>query len=302
MNSILASLSRSYARVALLLSVAAVAGCSSILFAGLNGLSAGADLAESRGIVFDRNLDLKLDIYRPKDASNAPVVVFYYGGRWEFGKREDYRWFGEALARHGFVAILPDYRKYPQVKFDGFMTDAANALAWSFEHAAEYGGDPDELFVMGHSAGAHLALMLASNAKWMAPHQIKPTQIAGAVGLAGPYNFLPLTEDDMIGMFGSTPEEQARSQPINFVDGDEPPMLLLHGADDTTVWPKNSTTLAQAVNAKGGHAQVIIYPGVTHSGILLSVSPTFRGKATALDDSVRFMKKIVAQRRAAPPK
>lgn len=302
MNSILASLSRSYARVALLLSVAAVAGCSSILFAGLNGLSAGADLAESRGIVFDRNLDLKLDIYRPKDASNAPVVVFYYGGRWEFGKREDYRWFGEALARHGFVAILPDYRKYPQVKFDGFMTDAANALAWSFEHAAEYGGDPDELFVMGHSAGAHLALMLASNAKWMAPHQIKPTQIAGAVGLAGPYNFLPLTEDDMIGMFGSTPEQQARSQPINFVDGDEPPMLLLHGADDTTVWPKNSTTLAQAVNAKGGHAQVIIYPGVTHSGILLSVSPTFRGKATALDDSVRFMKKIVAQRRAAPPK
>lgn len=302
MNSILASLSRSYARVALLLSVAAVAGCSSILFAGLNGLSAGADLAESRGIVFDRNLDLKLDIYRPKDASNAPVVVFYYGGRWEFGKRENYRWFGEALARHGFVAILPDYRKYPQVKFDGFMTDAANALAWSFEHAAEYGGDPDELFVMGHSAGAHLALMLASNAKWMAPHQIKPTQIAGAVGLAGPYNFLPLTEDDMIGMFGSTPEEQARSQPINFVDGDEPPMLLLHGADDTTVWPKNSTTLAQAVNAKGGHAQVIIYPGVTHSGILLSVSPTFRGKATALDDSVRFMKKIVAQRRAAPPK
>ena len=299
MNSILASLSRSYARVALLLSVAAVAGCSSILFAGLNGLSAGADLAESRGIVFDRNLDLKLDIYRPKDASNAPVVVFYYGGRWEFGKREDYRWFGEALARHGFVAILPDYRKYPQVKFDGFMTDAANALAWSFEHAAEYGGDPNELFVMGHSAGAHLALMLASNAKWMAPHQIKPTQIAGAVGLAGPYNFLPLTEDDMIGMFGSTPEEQARSQPINFVDGDEPPMLLLHGADDTTVWPKNSTTLAQAVNAKGGHAQVIIYPGVTHSGILLSVSPTFRGKATALDDSVRFMKKIVAQRRAA---
>ena len=302
MNSILTALSRSYSRVALLLSFAAVAGCSSILFTGLNAVSPDADLAQTRGIVFDRDLDLKLDIYRPKDASNAPVVVFYYGGRWEFGKREDYRWFGEALARHGFVAILPDYRKYPQVKLDGFMTDAANALAWSFEHAAEYGGDPNELFVMGHSSGAHLALMLATNARWMAPHHIKPTQLAGAIGLAGPYNFLPLTEDDLIGMFGSTPEEQARSQPINFVDGDEPPMLLLQGADDKTVWPKNSTTLAQAVNAKGGRAQVIIYPGVTHSGILLSVSPTFRGKASALDDSVKFINTIVVQRRAAPLK
>ncbi|MFZ2236986.1 MAG: alpha/beta hydrolase, partial [Dokdonella sp.] len=274
----------------------------SVLFSGLNVLSPDADLVEARDITFNQNLDLKLDIYRPKNASNAPVVVFYYGGRWEFGKRADYQWFGEALARHGFVAILPDYRKYPQVKFDGFMTDAANALAWSFEHAAEYGGDPDELFVMGHSAGAHLALMLATNAKWMAPHQIKPTRLAGAIGLAGPYNFLPLTADDMIGMFGSTPEQQARTQPINFVDGDEPPMLLLHGSADDTVWPKNSTTLAQAVKAKGGRVEVNIYPDVTHSGILLSVSPTFRGKASALDDSVKFINKIIAQRKAAPLK
>lgn len=302
MNSILAALSRSYSRVALLLSVAAVAGCSSILFTGLNAVSPDAELAQTRGIVFDRNLDLKLDIYRPKDASDAPVIVFYYGGRWEFGKREDYRWFGEALARHGFVAIVPDYRKYPQVKLDGFMTDAAKALAWSFEHAAEFGGDPNELFVMGHSAGAHLALMLATNAQWLAPHHIKPIRIAGAIGLAGPYNFLPLTEDDMIGMFGSTPAEQARSQPINFADGDEPPMLLLHGADDNTVWSRNSTTLAQAVNARGGRAEVIIYPGVTHSGILLSVSPTFRGKASALDDSVKFIQDTVAQRSAPPSK
>ncbi|MEO6076126.1 MAG: alpha/beta hydrolase [Dokdonella sp.] len=302
MNAIFTALSRSYARLALLLSVVAVAGCSSILFTGLNALSPDGELVEARGITFDRSLDLKLDIYRPKNASNAPVVVFYYGGRWEFGKRADYRWFGEALARNGFVAILPDYRKYPQVKFDGFMTDAANALAWSFQHAAEYGGDSDQLFVMGHSAGAHLALMLATNAQWMAPHQIATTRLAGAVGLAGPYNFLPLKEDDLIDMFGRTPDEQARTQPINFVDGDEPPMLLLHGSADSTVWPKNSTTLAQAVNAKGGRAEIIMYPDVTHSGILLSVSPTFRGKASALEDSVKFINKVVAQRKAAPLK
>ncbi len=300
MNFFFKMLTRSYARLALLASVAAVAGCSSVLFSGLNALSPDDELTEARGITFDRELDLKLDIYRPKNASNAPVVVFYYGGRWEFGKRQDYRWFGEALARNGFVAILPDYRKYPQVKLDGFMTDAANALAWSFEHASEYGGDPNDVFVMGHSAGAHLALMLATNAQWMAPHRIKPTQLAGAVGLAGTYNFLPLTADDMIGMFGSTPDEQARSQPINFVDGDEPTMLLLHGSADKTVWPMNSTTLAQAVNAKGGRAEVKIYPDVTHAGILLSVSPTFRGKASALEDSVKFIKEVVAQREAAP--
>ena len=302
MNSVVHFLSRSYARLALVASVAAVAGCSSVLFTGLNAISSDGELTQTRDITFDRNLDLKLDIYRPKNASNAPVVVFYYGGRWEFGKRTDYRWFGEALARQGFVAIVPDYRKYPQAKFDGFMADAANALAWSFEHAAQYGGNPDALFVMGHSAGAHLAFMLATDAQWMAPHQIKPTRLAGAVGLAGPYNFLPLKEDDLIDMFGRTSDEQARTQPINFVDGDEPPMLLLHGSADKTVWPQNTTTLAQAVNAKGGQAEAIIYPGVTHSGILLSVSPAFRGKASALEDSARFINKIVAQRESAASK
>ncbi|MEO7917166.1 MAG: prolyl oligopeptidase family serine peptidase, partial [Dokdonella sp.] len=119
---------------------------------------------------------------------------------------------------------------------------------------------------------------------------------------AGPYNFLPLTADDMIGMFGSTPAQQARSQPINFVDGDEPPMLLLHGSADNTVWPKNSTTLAEAVNAKGGRAEVIVYPDVTHAGILLSVSPTFRGKASALDDGVKFMRNVIDEQVAAPLK
>lgn len=285
-----------------MLSAITVAGCSSVLFSGLNVVSSRSNLVESRGIVFDAGNGLKLDIYRPDGAKNAPVVVFFYGGSWEWGRRQDYRWLGEALARSGFVAVLPDYRKYPQVKMDGFMADAASATVWARQHATEYGGDAGRLFVMGHSAGAHLAVMLATDARCLEAHGMQPSQLAGAIGLAGPYNFLPLTSKALIGMFGTTAAEQARSQPINFVNGDEPPLLLLHGDADKTVWPSNSTTLAAAVKAVGGSADVITYPGISHAGILLSLSPTFRGKTSALADSAGFIRARVAAVKAATAK
>lgn len=282
-------------RLLSLLSLLSVAGCSSVLFSGLNVISPRSDLAESRGIVFDPVHQLQLDVYRPLKASAAPVVVFFYGGSWEWGRRQDYRWLGEALARQGFVVVVPDYRKYPQVKLDGFMSDAAAATAWARQHAASYGGDSKQLFVMGHSAGAHLAIMLASDGQWLAMQGMRPADLAGAIGMAGPYNFLPLQSDALRGMFGSTAEQQARSQPINFVDGDEPSMLLLHGDADKTVWSTNSSSMAAAVTANGGHAQLILYPGISHAGILLSLSPTFIGKSSAMADSVAFIRQRVAE-------
>lgn len=277
-------------RIALALSTVAVAACSTVVLSGLNLASPRVGIAAERGLVFDVDHQLEVDVYRPVGGAGAAVVVFLHGGSWESGSRGGYRWLGEALARQGVVAMLPDYRKYPQVRMAGFLTDAARAVAWAKANAVKHGGNPDRVFVMGHSAGGYIALMLGSDARWLAAEHLQPTALAGVISLAGPSDFLPLSNRNQIAIFGSEDAEQRRSQPINFVDGDEPPMLLLHGDADRTVLPRNATTMADAIKRHGGSATVVLYPDVGHVAILLSMAPAFKGKTTALADSLRFIR------------
>lgn len=268
---------------------ATLGGCSGLLFTGLNSLSGDSDLTTT-SVEFDSAHTLALDVFASQDASAAPVVVFFYGGYWRNGERGQYRWVGEALARKGVVAVLPDYRKFPSVGLDGFMADAASAVAWARAHAAEHGGDPERIVLMGHSAGAHLAALLATDATWLAPHRIKPRDLCGVVGLAGPYDFLPLTGPKLIEIFGTEHHEQLRSQPTHYVDGDEPPMLLLHGAADTTVGQHNTENLGRALEAAGVRAQVRIYPELKHVGMLLALSGRFAKDAPVMADSLAFIR------------
>ncbi|MEO8809712.1 MAG: alpha/beta hydrolase [Rhodanobacter sp.] len=278
------------ATLVLLLGSALLSGCQAALFGSLNATASRNDVVVQRDVVYDPAHQLALDVYRPDAASNAPVVVFFYGGSWKSGKRQWYRWAGEALARRGLVVVIPDYRLWPKVRLDGFMQDAAHAVAWTHAHASEYGGNPSELFLMGHSAGAHIGALLATDGHWLAADGMHPRQLAGFIGLAGPYDFLPLKDPDFIDMFGSTHEAQLRSQPVHFVDGDEPPMLLLQGAGDKVVQPRNATSLAAAMKREGESVQVKMYPDIGHSAILLAMSRPFRGKAPVLDDTLAFIR------------
>ncbi|MDQ1092835.1 acetyl esterase/lipase [Xanthomonas sacchari] len=275
-----------------------VSACSSLFFGGLNASSSRHGLSEQRGIVYDAAHGLALDVYRPAGAQHAPVVVFFHGGTWKTGNRQNYRWAGEALARHGVVAIVPDYRKYPQVTLDGFMRDAAAAVAWSQRHAADYGGDPQRLVLMGHSAGAHIAALLATDGHWLQAQGLSPRQLCGLVGLAGPYDFLPLTDPDLIGMFGQDPAQQKRSQPVTFVDGDEPPALLLHGDADTVVAPHNSQSLQAALQRAGVPATLKTYPGVGHMRLVLALRKDDPA-LPVMADSIAFVRACPA-RPAAP--
>ena len=198
---------------------------------------------------------------------------------------------GEALARRGVVVVIPTYREYPQVTMDGFMRDGASAVAWARAHAADYGGDPAKLFVMGHSAGAHIGGLLATDARWLKSVGMTPRQLAGFIGLAGPYDFLPLQEKVYVKIFGQTHRQQLQSQPIHFVDGDEPPMLLMQGLKDKIVDPKNTRSLAAALTHEGEPVETKFYPDVGHITLLLSLSRPFRGKSQALDDTVDFIEK-----------
>jgi len=230
----------------------------------------------------------KLDVYVPHGLSGpAPVLLFFYGGGWSSGSRDQYLAFGQSFASKGIVTVVADYRLYPQVKYPAFAEDAARALAWVHAHAREHGGDPARIFVSGHSAGAYNAVMLASEPEFIEAAGGKLDWIRGVIGIAGPYDALPFTERQYIDMFHGANNKD--SMPINHVDGKRPPMLLATGTDDSTVRPANSDRMEAKLKAHGNSAEVIKYPGVGHVGIILSLAPGFRGKTTLREDMLRFI-------------
>lgn len=248
------------------------------------------------GIAYGTDPRQKLDIYLPPNgAANAPVLVFFYGGGWEWGRREEYAFVGRAFAAKGFVTVLPDYRLVPQVRFPGFVEDGAAAVAWVRANIASHSGDPARLAVAGHSAGAYIAMMVALDARYLERRGAPRDAVKAAVGLAGPYDFLPLDVDATRKAFGEA-EDLQETQPIHFARADAPPVLLLHGDADTTVFPRNSENLARALEKAGAEGvRKIIYPGAGHVGVLLDLSRLFRGRVPVLADTVSFLNRALAR-------
>lgn len=266
----------------LLLAAAAVfalAGCSPVYFATIN---AGARPATQAA--YGDHPAQRLDVWRAAGDEAAPVVVFVYGGRWQAGSRAQYAFVGKALAARGVTAVLPDFRDWPEAPFPVFVQDVARAVRWARDHAREIGADPGRLYLAGHSSGAHIAALLATDAHYLAEVGMTPRELAGVVGIAGPYDFLPITDPVMQRIFAPDPDA---SQPVNFVDGDEPPFLLLHGSDDRTVWLRNSERLAARLRAAGIPAELRVYPDLGHVRILSAFR--FPSLAPTLEDTVAFV-------------
>jgi len=285
-------------RLAPLLAVA-LGGCADVFFATVSAVGPAQGVTAAKGIEFDAIHHLSLDVYAPGDAALAPVVVFFYGGSWEDGKRRWYRYVGDALASSGVVTIIPDYRKYPDVRFPAFMHDAANAVAWARDHAREFGGDPQRLFVMGHSAGGQIAALLAADGRYLGQVGMRPRDLAGMIGLAGAYAFLPFVDNEGK-IFGNDATGRYDSQPINFISGDEPPMLLLQGEDDDEVPVHNAQIMAKRAQAMDGTAELKLYPGVGHSSILLSFARGHASKVPSLHDTLEFIAHPPVAPRPAP--
>ena len=231
----------------------------------------------------------RFDLYAPALASGQrlPVLVFFYGGGWDSGSKALYGWAAQALAAQGFLVALPDYRVVPQVRFPTFIEDAAAATARVADVAATYGGDPARLGVSGHSAGAHLAMMIALDRRYMQAAR-KPDVIRAAAGLSGPYEFLPFDVPASINAFGQAPDP-AQTQPVTFVRRDAPPLWLGHVAPDIVVHAEDSTILAERMRAVGGPAELKIYPALSHADTLAVFSPLFRKKAPVLADLSAFL-------------
>lgn len=231
----------------------------------------------------------RLDVYRPAGPLRSKTaIMFIYGGSWKTGTRHNYRFVGQTLASQGYLVVVPDYRVYPEVRFPRFVEDTAAAVAWVHREIAARGGDPDRIVVAGHSAGAHIAALLALDRRYLRTAGVPDGTIAGLVGLAGPYDFDPLKYSGIRPIF-ETAEDPDTARPVTFARAGAPPALLIHGTDDGTVRPRNSETLARRLQAAGVPARYVPLVNVGHSGILLSLAEPFRDRAPVVEEIRAFV-------------
>lgn len=280
---------------ALTLAVAAcLSACSAIKV--LNVLTPSSTFTKTSSIAYGPDPRQQLDIYRPVTAlPNSPVVVFFYGGSWNSGSKDDYGFVGEALASRGIVVVIADYRLYPQVRYPAFLQDGAQAVAWTHQYIAEYGADPKQLYLMGHSSGAYNASMLALDARWLNEVKLSPSMLKGWIGLAGPYDFLPIENRDVRPVF-FFPESPPDSQPINHISHDAPPSLLIASVSDTLVNPtRNTGGLAKKLLEAGVPVETFYFTRTGHATLVASIAKPLRWLAPVLDRVTAFIRATPGQ-------
>ena len=259
---------------------------------GLNSLAPGdrGTRKVASGVAFGSDPRQRLDIYGPARADGpSPVVTFFYGGSWASGTRGGYGFAAKAFASRGYTVVVPDYRLVPEVHFPAFVEDGAAAIAWTQGNIARHGGDPARLALVGHSAGAHIAMLLALDPRWLRAAGSDPARLRAAVGLSGPYDFLPFSVGATRNAFGRASDPRL-TQPINFARKDAPPILLATGTEDRLVLPRNSRKLAAALRDAGATVELKEYDGLGHVGAVLALSKPFRGRAPVLADTLAFLK------------
>ena len=288
MTSRLTTLARAFSMAfAALLSSAA---CSPL--GTLNAVLPSSSYTFSPDVAYGPLMRQRLDIYRPSSPAPAagwPLVVFFYGGSWNRGERADYKFAGEALASRGVLTLVADYRLYPEVRYPDFLKDSALALGYGLKEAARLGGDPKRVFVMGHSAGGYNAAMLALDARWLAEIGRKPSDLAGFIGLAGPYEFLPMTNPDAQPVFFH-PNYPPNTQPIDFASNAAPRTFLGAALRDSLIDPqRNTVAMATRLTAAGAPVTLKMYDGVSHITLVASLARPLRFLAPTLDDVVAFI-------------
>jgi len=270
---------------------ALVVGCSGAQV--LDRLVARDTYHGPNGVAYGPDPRHRLDVYQPKTGvvpGRAPVVLFFYGGNWTRGERADYRFVGEALAANGIIAVVADYRLSPQVHYDSLLGDCALALQWTLSNAADLGGDPARVMVMGHSAGAYNAAMLALDPRWLVPLGLVPGRLAGWIGLAGPYDFLPIVDPEVQVAFG-WPQTPADSQPLFYASVKAPRTLLLAARSDTVVnAQRNTVGLANRLRAAGTEVDVRIFDHIGHITTVVALARPLDWLAPVLPTVVAFVR------------
>jgi acetyl esterase/lipase len=279
-----------------LLILACVASIAALVVVACGGIAFTAANAPALFGEFDRHADIpygkrprqQLDVYSPWHAKGNPIIVFWYGGGWEDGRKSQYRFVGAALAKAGYVAVLPDYRLYPEARFPGFIEDGAEALAWVASHAEEIGGDPKRIYVAGHSAGAHLAGMLAYDPSKLERVGLPADTVRGFIGLSGPYALDP--NNDTYRAIFAAPFAHADWQPVQLAQPGAPPALLIHGEADEVVSVAHAREMATALESIGVQVTLRTYAGRGHRDTVAAFAVPAPQKLPVLEELRRFAK------------
>jgi acetyl esterase/lipase len=246
--------------------LALLTGCSPL--AVLNAFVPSSTHTLTADIAYGPSPRHKLDIYTPTQIAPAggyPMVVFFYGGSWNRGEKADYKFVGEALASRGILTLVADYRLYPEIRY------------------------PKRVFVMGHSAGAYNASMLALDGRWLKAAAHAPSELAGFIGLAGPYDFLPMTNPEAQPVFFH-PNYPAGSQPIDYASAAAPKTFLGAAKEDSLVNPqRNTVSLHDRLKAAGVPVTLRLYDRVNHVTLAAALGAPMRWLAPVLDDVALFI-------------
>lgn len=230
----------------------------------------------------------KVGVYRTAgDDTLKPVIIFFHGGSWRSGNPDDYGFVARALVPEGFTVVLAGYRLMPGGEYPAMLEDTASAIAWTEKNVARYGGDPDQVIVAGHSAGAYNIVQVALERRWLNDKASDASVIKGVIGLSGPYDFYPFDSDSTKAAFGGAADPEM-TQPIHHVRTDAPPMLLVHGEKDTLVGPHNTVTLSAAITEAGGAADAIYFAEMDHNAPLIALASPWRRNRNVLDTIVNF--------------
>lgn len=214
----------------------------------------------------------KLDIYAPKPAPDQarPLILFIHGGSWTGGDKSEHAFVGESLARAGYVTGVMNYRLAPQHRYPAYVQDAALALRWLRQHATEYGASPDNVFVVGHSAGGFNAVELVNNTRWLREVNVPVSSLRGVIGIAGPYSY----DFRQFPSRNAFPERGVPDDimPDRHVRPDAPPHLLLVAENDTVVYPQNALNMEAALKKAGVPVERRVLPRLNHITIIGAVA------------------------------
>jgi acetyl esterase/lipase len=270
-----------------LVAASIVVACGGIAFTAANAPALFGEFSRRADVAYGTRPRQQLDVYSPTRAKDLPIVVFWYGGGWDSGKKSQYRFVGAALAKAGYVAVLPDYRLYPEAKFPAFVQDGAEALAWVASHATEIGGDPKRIYVAGHSAGAHLAAMLAYDLSFTERVGLPPDTVLGFIGLSGPYALDP--NNAIYRAIFAAPFTPAEWQPVQLARSGAPPALLMHGESDEVVYVGHARQMAAALEAVDVEVSLRIYEGRGHRDTAAAFAVPAPHKLPVLEEIRRFI-------------
>lgn len=234
------------------------------------------------------------DVYAPvniavdTESGLAPMLVFFYGGGWDSGSKDLYSWAGRALASLGYVVVVPDYRLVPQVRFPEFLEDSEAAVRHAMANAEAYGADAQRLGLMGHSAGAYNAIMLALAPNYLGVPAGEQSALRAVIGVAGPYDFYPYDVPSTVNAFGQWPKPE-ETQPVNYARKTGAKFQLIYSRGDKVVGAHNAKNLAAKLKAAGDDVELIAYDKPSHPDMVAALSLPLRGRANTFGDVKDFL-------------